>query len=189
MWNYPFTLHVRLNAVAKLSVNSIIFSTPHLCPCWILYPWCKYRSVLHWLCVGHEIDSCVALNCIACSEDHLLAKCSLSSFFNDYSCLIKLCFIDYILFNTLIAFYLLLYVPCVQLVISLMKVLFVCECFRIQVYAYMYFTTSRIRCEWVLPLFPNLCLSLESVLGFSHGIAKMGDFKVFVYNYIVLVLI
>ena len=28
-------------------------------------------------CVGHAIDFCVALNCIACPDDHLLDKCSL----------------------------------------------------------------------------------------------------------------
>ena len=33
--------------------------------------------ISHWLCVGHAIDFCVALNCIACLDDHLLAKCSL----------------------------------------------------------------------------------------------------------------
>ena len=76
---------------------------------------------LHWLCVGHAIDFCVALNCIACPNDHLLAKCSLQSLFNNCSCLIKICFIVYILLITLIAIYLLLYVPCIQLVISLTK--------------------------------------------------------------------
>ena len=60
---------------------------------------------------------------------------------------------------------LLLYIPCVQLVISLMKVLFVRECFKIQVYMCKCFIPSRIRCEWVLPLFPNSRLSLEFVIG------------------------
>ena len=122
----------------------IIFSTTLLCPCWILYPWCKFFSVLHWLCAGHAIDFYVALNSIACSDDHLLVKCSLWSFFNDCSCLIKLWFIDYIFFNSLIAFYLLLSVSCIQLVISLMKVLFMCEYFRIQVYTCKCFTASRL---------------------------------------------
>ena len=57
--------------------------------------------------VGHAIDFSIALNCIMCLDDHLLDKCSLWSFLNDYSCLI--------------AFYLFLYVPCLQLVTSLMK--------------------------------------------------------------------
>ena len=84
----------------------------------------------------------IDLNCIACPDDHLLAKCSLQSFFNVCSCLIKISSIVYILFITLIAFYLLLYVPCIQLVIRLMEVLFVCEYFRIQVYTCKCFTTS-----------------------------------------------
>ena len=68
----------------------------------------------------------------------------MQSFLNDYSCLIKLCFIVYIVFITLIAFYLLIFVPCIQLVMTLMKVLFVCECFRIQVYTCKCFTASRL---------------------------------------------
>ena len=33
-------------------------------------------------------------------------------------------------------------------------------------------------------MFPNSRLSLESVLGFCHGIAKGGDCKVVIYNYV-----
>ena len=105
---------------------------------------CFVAFITSCLCVGHAIDFCVSLNCIACSNDHLLAKCSLQSFFYDYSCLIKICLIVYILFITLIALYLLIYVPCIQLVISLIKVLFVCECFRLQVYTCKCFTTFRL---------------------------------------------
>ena len=47
-------------------------------------------------------------------------------------------------FTNLIALYLLMYVPCVHLVISLMKVLFVCKCFRLQVFTCKCFTTSRL---------------------------------------------
>ena len=84
--------------------------------------------------VGHAIDFSIALNYIAFSNDHLLDKCSLWSFLNDCSCLIKLCFIAYNSFGILIAFYLFLCVPCVLLVVSLMKVCCMCKCFRIQVY-------------------------------------------------------
>ena len=75
--------------------------------------------------VGHAIDFSIALNCIMCLDDHLLDKCSLWSFLNDYSCLIT--------------FYLFLYVPCVLLVVSLMKVCCMCKCFRIQVYTMQVF--------------------------------------------------
>ena len=52
--------------------------------------------LMHHVFVGHVIDFCIALNCIACPYDHLLDKCSLWSFLNNCSCLIKLCFIVYI---------------------------------------------------------------------------------------------
>ena len=80
---------------------------------------------MHHVFVGHAIDFFLPLNCIACLDDHLL---------NDCSCLIKLCFIDYISFSILIAFYLFLYVPCVLLVLSLMKFCVMFKCFKIQVY-------------------------------------------------------
>ena len=63
---------------------------------------------MHHVFVGHAIDFSIALNCIACHGDRLLDKCSLWSFLNDCSCLIKLCFIAYISFGILIAFYLFL---------------------------------------------------------------------------------
>ena len=58
-------------------------------------------------------------------------------------------------------------------------------CFRSYLFiCFKSLSKSRIRCEWVLPLFPNSRLSLESVLGFCHGIAKGGDCKVVIYNYV-----
>ena len=56
--------------------------------------------------VGHAIDFNIALNCIACLDDHLLVKCLLQSSPNNYSCLIKLCFMSYNSIGILIAFYL-----------------------------------------------------------------------------------
>ena len=82
--------------------------------------------------IGHAIDFSIALNWIECPNDHLLDKCSLWSFLNDCSCLIKLYFIAYNSFGILIAFYLFLYIPCVLLVVSLMKVCCMCKCFRIK---------------------------------------------------------
>ena len=50
---------------------------------------------------------------------------------------------------------------------------------------FKFITASRFRCEWVLPLFPNSRLSLESIIGcFCQGIAKWGDCKVVIYNYV-----
>ena len=34
--------------------------------------------------VGHVIDFSIDLNCIACPDEHLLDKCSLKSFLNEY---------------------------------------------------------------------------------------------------------
>ena len=65
-------------------------------------------SLMHHVFVGHAIDFSIAFNCIVCPDDHLFDKCSLWSFPNDCSCLIKLCFIAYISFGILIAFYLFL---------------------------------------------------------------------------------
>ena len=43
----------------------------------------------------------------------------------------------------------------------------------------------RFRCEWVFSSFPNSRLSLESIIGcFCHGIARGGDCKVVIYNYV-----
>ena len=144
------------SVLSTFRLYCIIFITSHLCSCWILYPYtcalvgsyyildANTSCISHQLCVGHAIDLCVALNCIVCPNDHLLAKGLLQSFFYDCSCLIKICLIVYILFITLIVLYLLIYLPCIQLVISLMKVLFVCECFRLQVYMCKCFTASRL---------------------------------------------
>ena len=63
---------------------------------------------MHHGFVGHIINFSIALNYIACPDDYLLDKCSLWSFLNDCSYLIKLCFIAYISFGILIAFYLFL---------------------------------------------------------------------------------
>jgi len=53
--------------------------------------------------VGHAIDFSITLNCIVCLDDYILAKYSLWSFFNDWSCLLKLCFMFHISFGILIA--------------------------------------------------------------------------------------
>ena len=104
-------------------------------------------QILLVFCIGCVLDIqlilVIGLNCIACPNDHLLAKWSLQSFFTDCSCMIKICLTVYVMFITLVAFYL-LNILCIQLVISLMKFLFVCECFRLQVYTCKCFTASRL---------------------------------------------
>ena len=79
-------------------------------------------------------------------------------------CLIKLlicfttCLFDRILFVTLYLSFLSLDLPWESNVFcaSVLGYRYICSKFII---------TSRFRCKWVLPLFPNSCLSLESVIG------------------------
>ena len=140
--------------------------------------------------VRHAIDFSIALNCIDCLEDHLSIKCSLWSFPNDCSCLIKLCFMSYISIGILIAFYLFFIHALCSTCLVLNEVYLLstgvlgyrciwCKCF----------TAFRFKCEWVLPMFPNSCLSLKFVSGFCHEIAKMGDCKVVISKCFVLALI
>ena len=144
--------------------------------------------ILQVFCIGCVLDMQLILvsdlHCIACLDEHLLDKCSLQSFFNDCSCMIKICLHVYIMFTNLIAFYLLMYVPCIQLVISLMKVLFVCKCFRLQVYTCKCFTTSRLGVSEFCHCSQTHVLVQSLFQGFCQEIAKGGDCKVVIYNYV-----
>ena len=105
-------------------------------------------SLMHHVYVGHVIDFSIALNCIACSDDHLLDKYSLWSFPNDYLCLIKLCLMSYILFGILIAFYLFLIHTLCFTCLELKKVYLLCA--SVSGYRCIWckcFITSRVRCE------------------------------------------
>ena len=98
--------------------------------------------------VGHAIDFNIALNCIACPNDHLLDKCSLWLFPNDYLCLIKLCLMSYISFGILIAFYLFLIRALSSTCLELNEVLLLCA--SVSRYRCIWckcFTASRVRCE------------------------------------------
>ena len=129
--------------------------------------------------VGHAIDFCIALNCIACANDYLLVKCSLWSFFNNCFYMIKLCYMFPYLVFFLIAFYLFSIHAMSSTCLVLNAVYLLCA--SVSGYRCIWFkcfTTFRFRCEWVLPLFPNSCLSLEFFKGFCHGIAKGEHCKV-----------
>ena len=79
-------------------------STSLLCPSRILYPRCKY--FVYFALLDMQLILRIGLNCIACPDEHLLAKCSLWSFFNDCFYLIKICihvFCVYKLDRTLLA--------------------------------------------------------------------------------------
>ena len=124
----------------------IFFSTPHLCPCWILYPWCIYLSVF----VNVECWTCkwyFALSLLAC-----MSKCSffvwmiiVITIYSDCSCLVKPCFI--VIF--LIAWSHFAYSICILRFLLTMIIL--CYCFQENLSIWFKsFTISRVRCEWVL---------------------------------------
>ena len=121
-----------------------VLSTYLLCPSRILYPRCKYfvyfALVECWTCNWSLGLFLIAL-CVRMSIYLLNVRCghSLMTFLLDQDMLTY-----FSLFTNLIALYLLIYVPCVQLVISLMKVLFVCKCFKLQVFTCKCFTASRL---------------------------------------------
>ena len=86
--------------------------------------------------VGLVIDFSIALNCIACLNDHLLVKCSLWSFPNDCSYLIKLCFMFYISCGILITIYLFFIHALCSTCLMLNEVYLLCA------------SVSRYKCIW-----------------------------------------
>ena len=109
-----------------------VLSTSHLCPRRIV-PRCiyfVYFALVKWLDMQVIISDCFFLNVrmniylLYVHWSHSLMTVLVWSGFV-YTC--------YQMYTNLVSLYLILYIPCVQLVISLMKDLFVCECFRLQV--------------------------------------------------------
>ena len=79
-------------------------------------------------------------------------------------CLIKLCFMSYISRGILIAFYLFFIHALCSTCLVLNEIYLLCA--SVSGYRCIWFkcfTAFRFRCEWVLPVFPNSHLSLESV--------------------------
>ena len=122
--------------------------------------------VLHCVCVlDMHISLCDCASLNACSNDHLLCYVIivvLSIWL--FWCMIKLltcfssCFLDRNLLVTLYLSFFSLDLPWGTNVFcaSVLGYRYICsKCY----------TTFRFRCEWVLPLFPNSRLSLESVIG------------------------
>ena len=141
--------------------------------------WCFELCLVSMLCCSYcimfvldmhtSLCYCASLN--ACSNDHLLyyviiVVISLWLFW----CMIKLLiyFTSWLLDRfLLVTLYLSFYFLLVLLFLTLPwgSNLF---CASVSSYKYIcskFITTSRFRCEWVLSLFPNSGLSLESVLG------------------------
>ena len=93
--------------------------------------------------IGHASNHKWLLHC-TCPDEHLLVICSLESFYNDCPCLIKCLIAWYLFFTYLIALCLLFFIPCVQLVISLMKVFFYVRVFQVIGINCKCFTVSRL---------------------------------------------
>ena len=146
------------------------FSLVLLCPCWILYRWCYSNlnaSVVCWTCIHPYV---IVLYWLHVQMIICFAIWSLWSF--PYNC--------HMFHNMFTWSHFTCYII---LVILSLDLPWGSNVFCASVLGYKYIcskfiTTSRFRCEWVLPLFSNSHLSLESVLGFCHGIAKVGDWKV-----------
>ena len=132
---------------------------------WVMYTIYAFAFIASCLCVGHAFI--LMLLCfIGCmfgwSFTLLYDHCS--HFHMTVFCLIKLfiCFTSYLLD--------LIFTCYIILIILLLALPSGSNAFCASVSGYRYIcsksiTSFRFRCEWVLPLFPNSCLSLESVVG------------------------
>ena len=129
----------------------IFFSTPHLCPCWILYRWCIYLSVfvsvVCWTCKWY-----FALSLFACMSEcsFLMWMIIVITIYSDYSCLVKSCFIGIVV---------IVWSHCACFIcISrfLLTMIILCYCFQENLSIWFKsFTVSRVRYEWVLVTIPN----------------------------------
>ena len=122
--------------------------------------------VLHRVCVlDMHISLCYCASLNACSDDHFLCYViivviSIGLFW----CMIKFltCFTSCLLDRNLLV---ILYLSFLSLNLPWKSNVF---CASVSGYRYICskcYITSRFRSEWVLSLFPNLCLNLESVIG------------------------
>ena len=124
--------------------------------------------ILHVFCISHVLDMhlslCYYALLVACSDDHFLCYMiivviSIWLFW----CMIKFltCFTSCLLDRNLLV---ILYLSFLSLNLPWKSNVF---CTNVLGYRYIRskcYTTSRFRCEWVFPLFPNSRLSLESVI-------------------------
>ena len=124
----------------------IFFNNPHVCPCWILYPWCNYLClfvlVVCWTCKWY-----FALSLFACMSEcsFLVWMIIVITIYSDCSCLVKPCFIAIVV--TTWSHY-----AC-SICISrfLLTMIILCYCFQENLSVWFKtFTISRVKCEWVL---------------------------------------
>ena len=120
-----------------------VLSTSHLYPSRILFLHANTSCILHLLCVGYAIDHCgwSSLHCMSGWASYLINVHCGHSLRADlvWSCYVYMLYSVYKLNRTLLAYIRTMYST---YIINLMKVLFVCKCFRLQVYMCKYFTAS-----------------------------------------------
>ena len=129
----------------------IFFSTPHLCPCWILYPWRNYLCVFV-LVVCWTRKLYFALSLFDCMSRclFLMWMIIVITIYSNCSCLIKPCFISIFVIAWSYCAY------CIRISKFLLTMIILCYCFQENLSVWFKsFTISRVRCEWVLVTIPN----------------------------------
>ena len=149
-------------------------SLVQLCPCWILYPWCNYLSVV----VLVECSTCkwyFALSLLAC-----MSRCSflvwmiiVITIYSDCSCLVNPCLI-------VILFIAWSHCTC-SICISrfLLTMIVLCYCFQENLSVWFKsFTEFRVRCEWVFATIPNLHFKSKVCFRILSRNSQRGDCKI-----------
>ena len=132
------------------SIYALLFSSHHA------YVLDMYTSLCH----------CTLL--VACLDDHLLSYMIIvviSIWLFCFFIKLLICFTSYLLDCIFTCYIILVILLLVLLVLSWGSNVF---CVSVSSYKYTcskFIIGFRFRCEWVLPLFPNSCLSLEYVIG------------------------
>ena len=126
-------------------------SLVHLCPCWILYPWCNYLSVF----VSIEYSTCkwyFALSLLACMSGcwFIVWMIIVVTICSDRSYLVKPCLI--VIFS--IAWLHCACSKCISRFLLTMIILWYCFQENLSVW-FKSFIESRVRCEWVLATILN----------------------------------
>ena len=150
----------------------IFFSTSLLCPCWIFYPWCNLNLMLLTLLSLHQLSVGYAyILMLLCFIDCMFGwlfvlLCDYCSHF----------FMTVLVYGQVAHMFYIIFIwsqfTCyIILVILLLALPWGSNIFCASVSGYRYIcskciTASRFRCEWVLSLFSNSHLSLESILGY-----------------------
>ena len=152
--------------------------------CFLVTLWCFKLLLISILCCSH----CIVFMCWTCIHPYAIVLywlhvqmiiCfsirSLQSFPYDYHVFDQVAHTFHIMFTwSFFTCYIILIL--LSLDLSWRSNAF---CASVSSYKYIcskFITSFRFRCEWVLSLFPNSCLSLESVMEcFCHEIAKGGD--------------